>query len=128
MNTSTFNYYANASAPWSCLNCNTVNHSTIAYEIPLSDCSSVGSTYLSVHEASEILTPNKSSNKSNTNNQDTSTSSFGSPGATSSPKCTQNKPSLRILNINFKSIRKIGLNIEILVDTTSPDTIIGTET
>ncbi|CAG2209252.1 unnamed protein product [Mytilus edulis] len=132
MNSYTFNCYANSSAPWSCANCNTVNHSTISYDIPLSDCSSVGSTYSSVHEGSELLTPNKSSNKSNTNYQDTSTSSFGSPEATSSPKCTQNKrtykPSLRILNINFQSIRKKGLNIEVLIDTTSPDIIIGTKT
>ncbi|CAG2209667.1 unnamed protein product [Mytilus edulis] len=132
MNSSTCNYYANSSAPWSCVNCNTVNHSIIAYEIPLSDCSSVGSTYSIVHEGSELLTPNKSSNNSKTNNQDTSTSSFGSPEATSSPKSTQKKqtykPSLRILNINFQSIRKKGLNIEVLVDTTSPDIIIGTET
>lgn len=36
--------------------------------------------------------------------------------------------SLRILNVNFQSVRTKGRNIDALVESTNPDFIIGTET
>ena len=56
------------------------------------------------------------------------------PKLTSSPKpaTPQNSKSsprhLRILNINFRSARKKGKQIEAIIDATNPDILIGTET
>jgi len=64
---------------------------------------------------------------------DSSVSSLGSPEAASSPKVnskksTKQKKNLRLLNINFQSVRNKGRNIDVLVETTNPNIIIGTET
>ncbi|CAC5379604.1 unnamed protein product [Mytilus coruscus] len=51
---------------------------------------------------------------------------------TSSPKPTKTKPAikkqLRILNINFQSLRKKSKLLETIIESTEPDVIIGTET
>jgi hypothetical protein len=51
---------------------------------------------------------------------------------TSSPKPTKAKPThkkqVRILNINFQSVRKKGKLLETIIESTDPDIIIGTET
>ncbi|KAK3105360.1 hypothetical protein FSP39_023412, partial [Pinctada imbricata] len=59
---------------------------------------------------------------------------FDNPIATSSPKRkkepTQNPKvnNLRVININFQSIKNKVADLEILIESTRPDVIIGTET
>ena len=77
-------------------------------------------------------TPSQSSH-SFSNLSDTSLSSVGSPDAASLPKISNTskgkaRRSLRILVINFQSVRKKEKNIDVLVETTQPDIILGTET
>ena len=55
------------------------------------------------------------------------------PEAASSPKAKghytpSSKKALRVLTINFQSIRKKGRNIDVLVETIKPDVILDTET
>ena len=38
------------------------------------------------------------------------------------------KKQLRILNVNFQSVRRKGSQLEALIDATDPDIIMGTET
>ena len=66
--------------------------------------------------------------------QELSVNSLGSLEAQSSPKASvpHQKPTvrknLRLLNVNFQSIRSKGRNVDMLVESTKPDVIIGTET
>ena len=61
---------------------------------------------------------------------DSTSSSSGSPIMTASGKPTKTKPAtkkhLRILNINFQSLKKKGNLLEAIIETTEPDIIIGT--
>ena len=64
---------------------------------------------------------------------DTSFSSLGSPTAASSPKpgiSSQplEKNSLRVVNVNVQSVRNKGKYIDVRIESTTPDIIIGTET
>ena len=60
---------------------------------------------------------------------DSSINSIGSPGAQKqSPAINQRKRSLRIVVINFQSTRKKGKNIDVLIETTCSNIILGTET
>lgn len=117
------------------------NQSNLLYDIPIneSNANNVGSIYPSTSDESHMSTTSKSSYINshminNTHDTDTSwsLSSVGSPGMTSSPKPKQTKKdrnsSLRILVINFQSIRKKGANNGALIETTKPDILIGNET
>ena len=128
----TVEYNDLANTSWYCLNCGTPHQSDVIYEAPASDSSSVGSNYSSLSEG-EPLSPDASTHNSTTAFSDTSIHSMGSPAAASSPKARNQyistaRKSLRLLTINFQSIRKKGRNIDLLVETTKPDVILGTET
>ena len=132
MLTAEYNDLANTSTPWYCPDCGTPHQSDVIDEAPASDSSSVGSKYSSFSEG-EPLSPDASSHNSTTAFSDTSIHSVDSPAAASSPKArnqyiTTARKSLRLLTINFQSIRKKGRNIDLLVETTKPDVILGTET
>ena len=112
MNTSVFEAYANKSVSWFCPGCASPNHSSIVYDIPVAEDTSLGSIYSSADEDEQLSSPIRESHDTqNCDSFASSNISFGSPTATSSPKpippkSDTLKKSLRILNINFQSIRK----------------------
>ena len=114
---SIYNDLANSSVAWYCTTCKQPNHSLVPYESSKSHSS----------DTSILQAGNSSS-------LDSSLGSIGSPTATSSPKKSQakqhtnNNTGLRKLVINFQSIRNKVNELEVLIDTTKPDIIIGTET
>ena len=144
MNTSEFDTYANSDLPWYCPTCNSLNRSTVVYDLPVADVenqSSIGDIHHSSLNSSGILFTSHEESSSvpppspMTSEPDNSLSSFGSPTVASSPKPVHynGKPlrkskSLRFLCINFQSVRKMGKNIATLVETVCPDVILGTET
>ena len=113
---SAYDNLANTSVSWYCTNCNRPNHSTLPYDLS----SSVANRFSSLQPDSFNST----------------ISSIGSPTATSSPRRVRNKPQskvkqgLRTLIINFQSVKnKVHVpQLDILLESTSPDIIIGTET
>ena len=134
MLTEEYETLAESSMPWYCPDCGTPNHSTVIYDIPVSDSSHSSFSFSSFSSNLSPTSPETCDPSIHTFSSisDTSLHSVGSPGATSSPKpsATQanNKKSLRILVINFQSVRKKGKNIDVLVESTHPDIIFGTET
>ena len=105
------------STSWYCTNCNSHNHSTVLYAVPLSN-----DTYSPLSDNTNISFISESS-------------SIGNPLHTSSPKvtktsgtATQHRKGLRTVIVNFQSIRNKTAELEVLVDTTTQDAIIGTET
>ena len=132
MLTAEYNDHANTSTLWYCPDCGTPHQSDVIYEAPASDSSSVGSNYSSLSEG-EPLSTDASTQNATTAFSDTSIYSVGSPAAVYSPIARNQyistaRKSLRLLTINFQSIRKKGRNIDLLVETTKPDVILGTET
>ena len=114
MNTSVFEAYANTSVSLFCPGCASPNHSSIDYDIPAAEDTSLGSIYSSADEDEQLSSPIRESHDTqNCDSFASSNISFVSPTATSSPKpippkSDTLKKSLRILNINFQSIRKKG--------------------
>ena len=132
MLTAKYNDLANTSTPWCCPDCGTPHQSDVIYEAPASGRSSVGSNDSSLSEG-EPLSPDASTHNSTTAFSDTSIHSMGSPAAASSPKARNQyistaRKSLKLLTINFQSIRKKGRKFDLLMETTKPDVILGTET
>ena len=137
-----------SSDPWFCPTCNSRNASTVIYSLPIDNLQhSYRSSTNSKKDASifsDSLETTIPSTSDENNNQSTSSdyTSIPSPSGienthptmASSPKPQQSqkdKPpvkQLRILNINFRSIKKKGKQLEAIIDTTKPDIIIGTET
>ena len=144
MNTPEFETYANRDLPWYCPSCNSLNRSTVVYDLPVADVESQSSTrdiqHSSLNSSGILFTSHKESSSipppsPMTSEPDSSLSSFGSPTIASSPKPIHfnGKPlrkskSLRFLCINFQSARKKCKNIATLVETVCPDIILGTET
>ncbi|KAL3876446.1 hypothetical protein ACJMK2_034291 [Sinanodonta woodiana] len=96
----------------------------------------IAAAYSSVFDSSHLSTPSKLHlSREPPGNSSGSSSSIGSPTMSSSPKPKSTtdqvfttKNFIRILNINFQSVRKKVLNIEVLIKTTNSDIILGTET
>ena len=106
---------SNTSVSWICSKCEIPNHSTILYE-----------STMSVSNSFSCL-----SGTSNLNITSCSEQSFGNPTSTSSPKRTSvNKENdkIRILEINFQSIKNKTSDLHIAIEQSRPDVIIGTET
>ena len=134
MLTAEYEQLAETSLPWYCPDCGTANHSSVLYDIPILD-NIQHISYSSVSEDSVSPSTPSQSSHSFSNLSDTSLSSVGSPDAAPSPKISNTskmngkaRRSLRTLVINFQSVRKKGKNIDVLVETTQPDIILGTET
>ena len=156
MSTTLFTRLGDSSAPWTCPQCNVVNTSSKSYSIPTKpeeighNSSTTKSPQRNSANQSSQAKPNRSSSLSSV--QDSSipgtTTSFSTrsidsdihpldlghmPQHTSSPKKQSDskkpdKDSLRILSINFRSLRKKGLLLEAVIDDYDPDIILGNET
>ena len=142
MSTTEFSRLGHSEDMWSFPSCSKPNNSSILYTIPEAEeeCGENQSPIdISTHPSmldsiSDISMPSRSSISADysdttfgslTNNQDTLTSS---PRPTTDKGSKKPKSSLRILNINFQSLRKKGKLLECIILDSDPDIIIGTET
>ena len=109
---------SNTSVLWICTNCDTPNHSTILYESTMS----VSNSFAHLSAITE-----------DTISHNSSISSFGNPPFTSSPKARNNyehfkhPDKLRVIIINFQNIKNKAPDLQMVIDSTKPDVIIGTE-
>ncbi|XP_061174900.1 uncharacterized protein LOC133184046 [Saccostrea echinata] len=116
MTTPEYIHLANTSIVWICSACNTPNSSKIYNSISVEE-----NTYnsLSAPNSDILCSP---------------CSSIGSPCATSSPIRDQSPPKqqkrkfLRVVSLNFQSIKNKVHKTEVLIDNSEPDIIVGTET
>ena len=125
MNTDSFLRLANSSLAWLCKACHTPNHTSVLYESIKSDDNQFSSLY-------ESNCNNENSHYTSFND---SLSTINSPLASSSPRQKRNiinnklsKESIRILNINFQSIRNKKVALQNILETTEADVLIGAET
>ena len=128
INSSEYSYLANTSVSWYCVVCHEPNHSTILYDLIDSNQSNSFS----------VLSDGRSTE--NGSITDAPDSPLGEPIATSSPKRghsdqqgsdksrKQQKRMLRTLIINFQSVKNKTSELQVLLDSTNPDILIGTET
>ena len=147
MTTAEFSDVGRSDEKWSCPSCSKPNNSSsIIYHVPdtnttqdnaIINVSLHPSRLDSVFEQSSLSSSSlsTSTNSIETNIQVMSPLRNTTPIMTSSPihSATRNvkinqRKSLRILVINFRSLRKKGKLLEALVETTNPDMIMGTET
>ena len=153
MSTTEFSRLGKSDDTWNCPSCQKPNNSTKIYSIPEDSFNhSLKSINLSAHPSmidsiSNVSMQSRSSVSSETTShlstQSYSTSSVQSiasplnnkpnaPIMASSPKPAskehRNRKSLRLLTINFQSLRKKGKLLKAIIDDTEPDIILGTET
>ncbi|CAG2243813.1 unnamed protein product [Mytilus edulis] len=138
MSTSEYSNLGKSEDTWTCPSCCKPNNSsTKIYFIPNGDDSkhsiqNISTNPLMVDSISEASIPSTSGSSINSPSFNTTSFSTDIPIMTSSPKPTKTKPAtkkqLRILNINFQSLRKKGKLLEAIIESTEPDVIIGTET
>ena len=141
MSTSEFSNIGHSSAAWICPSCSRPNNSSLIYSVPGEDADDTSKTdsvpiNLSTHPSmldsiSDISMPSRSSTSTEPYSDTSFASADQSHVFTSSPKTaprTHTKKSLRVLNVNFRSLRKKGKLLEAIILDTDPDIIIGTET
>ena len=127
MNSSIYEHLGNTSVSWYCASCNKPNHNTTVYDSIILSCSN-----------SFSVLGSQSSNGSSTLDTSLDSNTIGSPRATSSPKAGANKAkdspkrsinsNIRILCVNFQSIRNKAPELRVLLESANPDILIGCET
>ncbi|XP_061174373.1 uncharacterized protein LOC133183429 [Saccostrea echinata] len=116
-------FLSNESVSWYCVVCNAPNHSTVLFD-SIDSADSNTFSVLSSRDTSNA-DPNYSS---------LSDTSFGEPMASSSltrPKQQQRgnaRRNLRILVTNFQSFKNKRNDLQVMIESTKPDVILGTET
>ncbi|CAG2205462.1 unnamed protein product [Mytilus edulis] len=130
--------YSKSEDTWTCPSCSKPNNSsTKVYFIPSGDDSkhtsfNISTNPLLLDSISDSSIPSTSGSSINSPSFNTTSFSTDIPIMTSSPKPAKTKPTpkkqLRLLNINFQSLRKKGKLLEAIIESTDPDIIIGTET
>ena len=138
MSTTEFSKLGNSEETWTCPSCLKPNNSsTILYTVLCNGDSKHSSVNIStnpllVDSISEASIPSTSGSSINSPSFNATSFSSDAPIMTSSPKPTKAKPThkkqVRILNINFQSLRKKGKLLETIIESSDPDIIIGTET
>ena len=129
MSTTKFSNLGKSEETWTCPSCSKPNNSsTKIYFIPNGDDSklstlSISTDLLMADSISEASIPSSIESQS----FDSTSFSAGSPIMTSSPK-PKTKKHLRILNMNFQSLKRKDKLLEAIIETTEPDILIGTET
>ncbi|CAG2232580.1 unnamed protein product [Mytilus edulis] len=138
MSTTEFSNLGKSEDTWTCPSCSKPNNSsTKVYFIPSGDDSkhtslNISTNPLLLDSISDSSIPSTSGSSINSPSFNTTSFSTDIPIMTSSPKPAKTKPTpkkqLRLLNINFQSLRKKGKLLEAIIESTDPDIIIGTET
>lgn len=112
------------SVSWYCIVCHSHNHSTILVDLIDSAESNTFS----------VFSPTVSIDASNSSLSD---ASFGEPKASSSPRPPTKHPkhhrantrqNLRILVVNFKGVKNKRNDLQVMIESTKHDVILGTET
>lgn len=141
MSTTEFSRLGHSDEAWTCPNCSAANNSSLIYTVPAAeeeitdslDIHNVSTNPSVLESISDISMPSRSSISTEAGNS-TFDATDSHDMLTSSPKPVQvhskqrPKPFLRILNINFQSLRKKGKLLEAIILDSDPDIIIGTET
>ena len=119
MSSGEYDILANKSTVWSCVKCDSSNHTTLYNTLSASD-----NAFTSLNSISEdsITSPTATSFH------------IGTPLASSSPKTSTNKKtptninSLTTVVVNFQSIKNKAPEVQVFLNNTEPDIIIGAET
>ena len=133
LTTAEFSALGKSDESWSCQNCLKPNNSSIVYTVPVADTDPAAKAS-SLDGISDISQSTRYSSTSTEHDISSTAESFsvGFDVRTSSPKVSRenkknNNKILRMLNINFQSLRKKGKLLEAIIDDSDPDIIIGTE-
>ena len=135
MSTTEFSNLGKSDETWTCPSCSKPNNSsTKIYSIPNGDDSKLSTLNISTNplmadSISESSIPSTSG--SSIESQSFDSTSFSSDHdilakTNKKKKKPSTKKHLRILNINFQSLKKKGKLLEAIIETTEPDIIIGT--
>ena len=137
ISTASYLELAESDEAWFCPNCKAKNINSSIYNVPFDQSNSKNGTKSNTSQATRFSTSLETTNSS-TSDESTNLSSIPSPTNVPSPtmasspkRPSHSKPNpkqLRVLNINFRSIKKKGKQLEAIIDSTNPDIIIGTET
>ena len=139
MLTREFSNLGKSDEAWTCPSCSKPNSSsTIIYNLSTganrNTSINISTDPQLIDSIAEDSIPSTSGSSINSPSFDSNLSfnSTDRPFMTSSPKTQKSKSTpkkhLRILNINFQSLRKKGKQLETLIESTDPDIILGTET
>ena len=125
-----YSHLANTSISWYCIVCNAPNHSTVLYDLIDSADSNTYSVLSVDKDSTGDLSRVSVSSLSST---------IGDPLASSSPKRKDEQPkakhqakrtqkNLRVLVVNFQSVKNKRNDLQVMIESSHPDIILGTET
>ena len=116
ISTSMYDMLSNTSVSWACIYCGTPNHTTVLYESTMS----VSNSFSSLQASPSLHDTTGNSSLSQEREPVTS-----SPKRKNTDHHDKSKDKLRLLQINFQIIKNKTADLEIAIDMTRPDVIIG---